>query len=60
MTASSSSLKDGAQRMSIRVAAQLRLFQYLTQHESRSVTAAELAENSKAEKLLIRKYILLI
>ena len=45
--------------MSIRVAAQLGLFQYLDEKAPSSVTAAKLAEYCKAEELLIRRWIFL-
>ena len=48
--------KSASQRLSLRVGAQLRLFHILAEQDGSPVSAAELAEHSKAEVLLISMY----
>ncbi len=46
----------GPDRVCVRLAVQLRLFHALAGNDGRPVSAAELAETSGAEKLLIGKF----
>ena len=45
--------QGASQRMSLRVAAQLRLFYVLAERDGKAISAAELAKESNADELLI-------